>query len=131
MLPIEETWKNVQDLKKHDLQVLIRACKSLRHYYKHGKYFDRTFPIHKCYLCTESDYLATLYNYKSLMYRCQYCAWTLLEGKLCSDWAVEQGFNSIELCESRINRKPYFCRVRIQMLDKWVRRLNALAKRKH
>ena len=129
MLPIEDTWKNVQDFTKHDLQVLSRACRSLRNYYKHGKYFDRTFKPYRCCLCHKASYISELHDYKK--FRCQCCAWTLLEGKLCLDWAHEQGFNSCILCGKRINREPEFCCTRIQMLDKWVRRLNALVKRKH
>lgn len=130
MLTMAETRETTKHLSVNQLREWAGVCKNLRFYYKHGKWKKGTDPeADYCTLCKKARFDHAYRN--SEIGICGSCAWSMLEAKTCTVWfrRIYPHFQGELRCISwaRLIREPKFIAIRIQMLDKWVRRLNALA----
>jgi hypothetical protein len=130
MLTMTETRETTKHLSANQLRKWARVCKNLRFYYKHGKWKKGTDPESDyctlCELAGEDDF-----EMQSRENLCHVCVWKMLENRSCVRWFRSNHLSFSDkltnITEARLNRLPGFTATRIQMLDKWVRRLNALA----
>ena len=134
LLTLKQTRERTAHLSTADLELLVAAQKDLRHYYKYGTY--KKFPEYNisrgnCIFCgTVQDIIGHCRG------KCPSCPWTILTGKTCMTW-YEKQFPLVvtdphepTLTDARMQRLPKFTSMRIQMLDKWTRRLNAVIARR-
>ena len=131
MLTMAETRETTKHLSANQLREWAGVCKNLRFYYKHGKWKKGTDPESDyCTLCEFAEQNEDDRDFST----CDSCVWKILEGLICIHW-----FNRIQpllpdkyvtISDARLDRVRVFTPTRIQMLDKWVRRLTALADRK-
>ena len=131
MLNLKECERNASKLTEEELRGLSNTVYYLRYFYKYGKYPKERKVVNiprPCVLCKNAERLA--YKYREV--QCYACPWYLLENMHCSDWFIEvyHGPSKCTISQFRHIRQPHFTAVRIKMLDKWFRRLNALASRK-
>ena len=134
LLTLKQTRERAAHLSTADLELLVAAQKDLRHYYKHGTYKKFTkYNTNRanCIFCDTVENIIGRYSG-----RCPSCSWTILTGKTCMTWYEEQ-FPSVKtdyseptLTDAQMQRLPKFTSLRIQMLDKWTRRLNAVIARR-
>ena len=134
LLTLKQTRERAAHLITADLELLVAAQKDLRHYYKHGTYKKFTkynTSGSKCIFCDTVGNTIGRYIGK-----CPSCPWTILTGKTCMTWYEEQfplvktDYSEPTLNDARMQRLPKFTSMRIQMLDKWTRRLNAVIARR-
>lgn len=130
MLTMVETRETTKHLSAHQLREWARVCKELRFFYRHGKWKKGSNPTAgHCTLCALAE--LDLFEVDTRSVFCVNCPWKMLENKTCVGWfnQTKSAFLTKPMCISwaRLDRVPEFCKVRIKMLDKWVRRLNALA----
>ena len=131
MLSLKECEERVSELTEEELHGLSNAVHVFEHFYKHGKYPEYTGmqnQLRVCILCQVTRKLAWKYS----EVQCKMCPWFLLENMHCSDWfhKVYHGPSKCTISEFRHIRQQHFTAVRIKMLAKWFRRLNALANRR-
>ena len=128
MLTMAETRETTKHLSVNQLREWAGVCKNLRFYYKHGKWKKGTDP--KSDYCTLCEF-AEQNEGDSGFSTCDFCVWKMLEGLICVPWfrRIYPHFQGElrSISWARLIREPKFIAIRIQMLDKWVRRLNALA----
>jgi len=130
MLTMTETRETTKHLSVNQLREWAEICKNLRFYYKHGKWKKGTEPSSDhCRLCRKARF--DHFRQSSEIGICGNCAWLMLEAKTCTYWANSDYLpfseRTLNLSWPRLRREPTFIAIRIQMLDKWVRRLSALA----
>lgn len=130
MLTMVETRETTKHLSAHQLREWARVCKELRFFYRHGKWKKGSNPAtDHCTLCALAE--LNLFEVDTRSAFCVNCPWMMLENKTCVGWfkQTKSAFpiNPMYISRARLNRVPWFTATRIQMLDKWVRRLNALA----
>ena len=128
MLTMAETRETTKHLSANQLREWAEGCKNLRFYYKHGKWKKGTDPESDyCTLCKLAEQNEDDRDFST----CDSCAWLMLEAKTCTVWfrRIYPHFQGElrSISWARLIREPKFIAIRIQMLDKWVRRLNALA----
>ena len=131
MLTMAETRETTKHLSAGQLRKWAEVCKNLRFYYKHGKWKKGTDPESSyCTLCK----LAEQNEDDGAISTCSFCAWKMLEDQICFSWFIRiqplLPDKYITIFDARLDRSRVFTPTRIRMLDKWVRRLNALADRK-
>lgn len=131
LLTLKQTRERAEHLSTADLELLVAAQKDLRHYYKHGVY--KKFPKYNrigtnCIFCDTVRNITGRQNGK-----CPSCPWVILTGQTCIGW-FDEVFPTARKDETltcaRVKRLSEFTSMRIQMLDKWARRLNAIIARR-
>ncbi len=128
MLTMAKTRETTKHLSANQLREWSRTCKNLRFYYKHGKWKKGTDPESGyCTLCEFAEQNEGDSDFST----CDFCVWKMLEGLICVHWFSRiqplLPVKHVTISDARIDRIRVFTPTRIQMLDKWVRRLNALA----
>ena len=132
LLTLKQTRERAEHLSTADLELLVAAQKDLRHYYKHGTY--KRFPKYNkgtnCILCDTVEQLIGCSKGK-----CPSCPWTILTGHTCLSWyedvfPTDCGLMGTYFTAARMERPYKLTWRRIQMLDKWTRRLNAVIARR-
>jgi hypothetical protein len=126
MLSFQRTRKTTAFLSEEQLEEMFRVCVSLRSYYIQGdEYWNEAS---ECTLCTFTNHL---YSIASTALRegkqCIFCPWYLLEGIGCNYWHANY-FNPCKYSIStmRERRDPRLVELRVEMLRKWIRRIDTL-----
>ena len=133
LLTLKQTRERAAHLSTADLELLVEAQKDLRHYYKYGTYkkFTKYNKSTNCILCDTVEQIIGWNKGK-----CPSCPWTILTGHTCLSWYRENvfptdyGLMRTSFTAARMERPYKLTWRRIQMLDKWTRRLNAVIARR-
>jgi len=131
MLDITTSDRKASGLSLEELESFLTVTKELLQYYK-----GKTKRLKYCELCRTSIRI-TLRRTISIPI-CYSCPWGFIEGRDCAEWFVhEYNLGQLDrktvftmITNARVLRDKGFCKARIRMLPKWIRRLNALIARR-